>query len=442
MAGKKVEELDEDDLRALIDSILDMYQKKYGAYNSPKTTSTGSTDKTNLPPAETHKKRRINGQTPTIATQNRFEALLEIDNPQMDTDDNNESHIQLQTDSNTQTSTTANTKLNNRNNQHQSSTDTSPATKTKTEEDRKPKIAPIIITDTTKWIQASQLMKNKKISSTKCKLIQTGIQVDPATEDDYRKLSKVLKDEQVQFYTYQLRSEKKLKVVLRGITQEISEEMIKEDLRERDYPIEKIVRMKGKNGLPAPLVLIEINRDYKSIYNITECCGLDIKVEPLRTRNAVIQCHKCQMFGHTQLNCNINHRCMKCGEAHSTHLCTKPRTTPAKCANCGGEHVSTSLKCPNNPNNPSTKKYIEAPLPKDNPWTRRREDITTKRNNEPHQKTHESQETKHTTANTKSDQLALILGRMVLNFNRTNATTEQRLEFLKHTQELTDLHQQ
>lgn len=270
--------------------------------------------------------------------------------------------------------------------------------------------------------------KIQENSDYQCKLMQTGIQVHSATEEDYRKLGKLLKDEQVQFYTYQLRSERKLKVVLRGITQQISEEKIKEDLSERDYPMEKIARMKRENGLPATPVLIEIHRDYKSIY-ITECCGLDIKLGHLRTRNAAIKCHKCQMFGHTQLNCNIN-RCMKCGEAHSTHLCTKQRTTPAKCANCGGEHISSSLKYPNNRNNPSTKKYIGASLPKESPWTKRREDLTTKRNNKPHLNTHE-----YTTASSKSDQLALILRISI-------GPMSQRLEFLKQTQELTDLHKQ
>ncbi|GJQ70170.1 hypothetical protein Trydic_g9515 [Trypoxylus dichotomus] len=77
------------------------------------------------------------------------------------------------------------------------------------------------------------------------------------------------------------------------------------------------------------------------------------------------------MFGHTQSNCNINYKCMKCGEDHSTHLCQKPRTTPPKCANCGGEHLSTYLKCPENPNNAAGKKYIDAPLPKNSPWTKK-----------------------------------------------------------------------
>ncbi|GJQ78211.1 hypothetical protein Trydic_g2540 [Trypoxylus dichotomus] len=61
-------------------------------------------------------------------------------------------------------------------------------------------------------------------------------------------------------------------------------------------------------------------------------------------------------------------KCKKCGEGHSTHLCTKPKATPPKCANCNGEHLTTYIKCPANPNNAAVnKKFIDAPPPKTKP---------------------------------------------------------------------------
>lgn len=65
---------------------------------------------------------------------------------------------------------------------------------------------------------------------------------------------------------------------------------------------------------------------------------------------------------------------MKCGEAHSTHLCEKSKTKPARCANCGGEHRLTSLKCPANPNNPTNRK--KEPENK-NPWTKKKTENST-----------------------------------------------------------------
>lgn len=55
-----------------------------------------------------------------------------------------------------------------------------------------------------------------KINYTKARLITgKGIEVTPATEDDYRKMNLLLKTQQMEFYMFQLSSEKQLKVVLR-----------------------------------------------------------------------------------------------------------------------------------------------------------------------------------------------------------------------------------
>lgn len=119
----------------------------------------------------------------------------------------------------------------------------------------------------------------------------------------------------------------------------------------------RIVKMK-KNGAPIPLVLLEISREYKSIYSLTKCCGLVMEAEPLRTRTDIVQCHRFQLFGHMQRNCHIQHKCMKCGEQYSTHECQKLKTT--MCANC-----KMNL---NNPSN-RTERNQKSPS-KSNPWKR------------------------------------------------------------------------
>lgn len=125
----------------------------------------------------------------------------------------------------------------------------------------------------------------------------------------------------------------------RSIPQEITEEEIKEELHQRSYPATKVSRMSNKK-VPIPLVLIEIGREYKSLYNIVQCCGLAVTVKPYQNKTEVIQCHRCQLIGHVQRNCSAQYKCMKCGENHSAHECVKPITTPPKCANCSKEHLS------------------------------------------------------------------------------------------------------
>lgn len=97
-----------------------------------------------------------------------------------------------------------------------------------------------------------------------------------------------------------------LKIVIKGLSLEIKDQIIKQDLLEQEYPIEKIIRMKGRKGETSTLILIEINRKYKSIYNIKSILGLNIKIELLRSKGENVQCYRCQQYGHVQKYCH-NH---------------------------------------------------------------------------------------------------------------------------------------
>lgn len=284
------------------------------------------------------------------------------------------------------------------------------------------KIPPIIIKNTQKWTYVSKIIKTQNINFVKCKLINTGILINLTTEQDYKKLAHCLNNEKIEYYTHDSISERRLKIVIRGIPKEVTEQEVQEELLELGYPIHKIVRMKNKQQMPIPLVIVEIKKEYKSIFDLKHCCNLKIQVEPLRKRTGIIQCHKCQMFGHIQKNCFIQYKCMKCGEGHSTHECTKPKTTPPKCANCDGEHLSTHIKCPQNPNNPINKKPPQEPsYNTENVWFKNK-----KNNTEP------------TKSNNNTD-LAKTIGEMLILFSNTNATMEQKIEFITKTDTLIKL---
>lgn len=126
---------------------------------------------------------------------------------------------------------------------------------------------------------------------------------------------------------------------------------------------------------------------------------------------------------------------MKCGTEHRTYECEKSITTPPKCANCQGEHLSTYVKCSNNPNNSKHRKYVEAPSPKVNPWTSKRETKPLPTRPETTQ-VRPPATTKPTSPN---DELALILGKIMITINSTNATMEQKVNFIKETEKLTVL---
>ena len=70
-----------------------------------------------------------------------------------------------------------------------------------------------------------------------------------------------------------------------------------------------------------------------------------VKFEPPLVKKEIIQCKRCQRYGHTQKYCNHNIRCVKCAGNHSTDQCTKSPETPAKCIHCQGEHPANYKGC-------------------------------------------------------------------------------------------------
>lgn len=148
---------------------------------------------------------------------------------------------------------------------------------------------------------------------------------------------------------------------------------------------------------------------------------------------------------------------MKCSESHSTHLCSKPKTTPAKCSNFGGEHTSKAIFCPENPNNIKNKKTavstaetskatptstISNDTPnlsqRPNPWFKNKQDnnnsnITQEINH--NQNKNNSENIK----STKTDEAATAVGRLFLTFIELNPNQEQQNKFFKEANNLINI---
>jgi hypothetical protein len=233
---------------------------------------------------------------------------------------------------------------------------------------------------------------------------------------------------------------------MRGIPLSIQIEEIQKDLQEQGYETTKIERMKIKSGETTAATYIELERKYKSIYQITNCCNLSVTVETYKSRNTYTQCHRCQLYGHTQTGCKAKFKCLKCAGEHSTHICIKVKTIDSKCANCGGPHPANFTGCKFHPT--QTKKPETPKLT--NVWNQ------TQKNQEPQANApnqtqtknatpkintnkHQNQTTESTAPNTnngtqktqnKTDQIAQLIGKLLIQFSKTKPTLQQKMDFI------------
>jgi hypothetical protein len=115
-----------------------------------------------------------------------------------------------------------------------------------------------------------------------------------------------------------------------------------------------------------------------------------VRWQRLINTKQIVQCHKCQLWGHSATNCYSSVKCLRCAENHLTRDCVLKKDVAEdqkklKCANYGQGHLANSQQCEAylarlnyveqikaaavEKRVPATKKYVRAPLPTKNAWT-------------------------------------------------------------------------
>jgi hypothetical protein len=72
---------------------------------------------------------------------------------------------------------------------------------------------------------------------------------------------------------------------------------------------------------------------------------MKIVVEAPRKKTSIVQCTRCQSYGHTKTYCSRPFVCVKCGGDQDMTVCTKDPATLATCAICGGAHPANYKGC-------------------------------------------------------------------------------------------------
>jgi hypothetical protein len=172
---------------------------------------------------------------------------------------------------------------------------------------------------------------------------------------------------------------------------------VKQDLEEKGINCQYVYKM--KNTISPLYVVITDNkttlRDLESKAKTVEY--VIIKWKKLINTRKIIQCHKCQVWGHAASNCHANPKCLKCAKDHLTSDCSLKIEVPEdqKLLKCQG-HLANSTSCDvylarkshiekirasgaaKRPK--QNANFVPAPIPVTNPWTTHRNNTDQNRN--------------------------------------------------------------
>jgi predicted transcriptional regulator len=177
-----------------------------------------------------------------------------------------------------------------------------------------------------------------------CKILRNDtVKINTQNPDTYRKFIRHLNSEKIIHHTYQMKQDRAYRVVIRNLYYSMPIEEIKEELKKKEHTVRNILNIRqrvNKHPLSMFYVDLEPKENNKEIYNLQYLNNMKINVEPPYKKNTVIQCTRCQLYGHSKTHCKRPYKCVKCGGNHMTTERQKSKETLAKCALCSGEHTA------------------------------------------------------------------------------------------------------
>lgn len=181
----------------------------------------------------------------------------------------------------------------------------------------------------------------------------------------------------IPFHTFTEKTNKPVEMVLRGLPDLNEVKDIQSEFLDKNINVTNVVKMQGTKQ-PCYKINFENGTEMSDIRRVNNVFGWQAYWAKYHKRNNHTMCFRCQGHGHAQRNCFAPPKCVKCAGDHLTLHCLKPKDTPAKCANCGGDHTANYRLCESylkyveflfNKNKPKIQtRYINAPIPKSNPW--------------------------------------------------------------------------
>lgn len=216
-----------------------------------------------------------------------------------------------------------------------------------TKQFKKKRVPPIYIYGLKDWMSLAKLLKELLTEDFSAQSNPDSIKLQVKTPDDYRTATKYMEEERIEFHTYNIDKTKQIKVVIKGLPPTIPTATVKTELEALGYEPSFVGQLKDQWGTPISIyqVTLPMSSKAKEIYELNKVCYSRIRVEKYNQKKDLIQCHRCQRFGHTQSTCRAAPRCVKCAKDHLTKDCKKIDSIAACCINCGGKHPASYRGC-------------------------------------------------------------------------------------------------
>lgn len=187
---------------------------------------------------------------------------------------------------------------------------------------------------------------------------KNNIQIKVKTKPHFTEIVNTLEASRTQFYTHGTSDQVPVKIVLSGLpvfpVEEVTQELAAVNVR----PASVRQLATSKHGDYALYLLQFSNGAVKlqDLQKVTSLFNVIVWWRYYSKKKAdVVQCFRCQQYGHGMRNCHLEAKCVKCGERHQTSECTLPgRSASAvsedrsliRCANCSQNHTASFKGCP------------------------------------------------------------------------------------------------
>ncbi|GBP94375.1 Nucleic-acid-binding protein from transposon X-element [Eumeta japonica] len=215
---------------------------------------------------------------------------------------------------------------------------------------------PIVVENLPNWVAHFEELRRLIGHAPNARPFGKGIRFLPKSDTEFRTVQRYLqaaarRDHQVTWNCYALEAERPSKVGIRGLPVDTAPDTIVSALQELDFPAEYVRPIPPRKGRPGCLFYARLGLmnqgQLQSLYGVNTLLNMPgITIEGWRGREGPPQCHRCQTFGHSSVNCHRPQRCVRRGEGHIAADCTRPRDQGPTCANCQGPHPASDRRCP------------------------------------------------------------------------------------------------